>query len=258
MTGITLNLSREMLGWPAMKGTKVRTAPTNKGMVLHWDGSARGLPTAAHSECIAYWKFVRRFHINSRGWLDIGYAWGICPHGGRFEGRGWGYEQAAQPGGNRDWESCTLMLGPGEMPTPAQIEGVRSLRADLMILGMGEEIRPHARFVGTDCPGPIIKRMIIDGTFSVEPRRENWTEKLVNSLPTLGLGDVSYDVKSVRWLLGARGYLKLPANADIIEFLNSTEFDIPLREIVEVFQSKNKLNVDGIVGPKTWAKLHRR
>lgn len=80
-----------------------------------------------------------------------------------------------------------------------------------------------------------------------------WTEKLVKDLPTLGKGDDNYDVKTVRWLLGARGYP--PADP---ETLKVTLFDDQLVEEVKAFQQAKKLTVDGVVGPVTWGALLRR
>lgn len=250
--------TRKSLGWPAMTNVKgaARCKPTT-GLVLHWDG-AGGLVGASHSACIAYWRRVRRQHKQSRGWIDIGYAWGVCPHGGRFEGRGWGWQQAAQPGGNATWESVSLMLGPGEKPTDAQINSVRALRADLMKNhGLKAPIRGHYQFIPTDCPGPEIKRLIANGTFAGKPTAVKGSKKMANtdSLPMLGKGDKGYDVKTVRALLFARGYVTGVEN--LKGFLETTTFNSSLDEMVKNFQRAMKIDVDGIVGPVTWGKLLR-
>lgn len=261
MADLPVTITRAILNWPAMANIGgVRCVP-DAGLVLHWDG-AGGLVSKPHTECVAYWRRTRRFHVNGRGWLDIGYAWGVCPHGGRFEGRGWGWIQAAQPGGNATWESCTLMLGPGEMVTPEQITGVRWLRADLMKNeGMKTGLRPHSRFVNTTCPGPVISRMIIDGAFDIPTPATNWMSELVDNFPTLSLGDDSFDVKTVRALLYARAALKTLVGHptfNLTEFLDETRFDPFLKEIVKDYQKRNGLKDDGVVGPRTLTKLLRR
>lgn len=253
MTTVPAKMTRAALHWPPMTNTEVPRAPTDEGMVLHWDGSARNLAGKTHDACVTYWRFCRRFHMVKRGWRDIGYSYGVCPHGGEFEGRTYGYEQAAQPGGNRSWVSCTLMLGPGEMPTDAQINGIRRLRARLMARGMDSEMRGHSQFISTDCPGPIIRALITNGTFT-STAVTSWTERAMAELPVLKLGDVSFDVKTVRGLLFARGYI---ARENLAEFLEITEFDSELVGKVRAFQTAKKLAVDGIVGPITWAKLLR-
>jgi hypothetical protein len=91
---------------------------------------------------------------------------GNCPHGVLFEGRGENHVQAAQPGGNSTFYSVTLMSGPGEDPTTAQIDTVRQLRAYLMRKGMAGSVRGHRDFFSTSCPGDRLYRMVRDGTFT--------------------------------------------------------------------------------------------
>lgn len=250
---IPKTVTRKSLNWPAMSQVRgsLRCVP-NTGLVLHWDG-AGGLVGKPHSSCLDYWRRIRRMHINTNGWIDIGYAWGVCPHGGRFEGRGWGWNQAAQPGGNSTWESVTLMLGPHEMPTPEQIDGVRRLRRDLMKAhGLKAPIRGHYQFISTDCPGPQIKTLINNGTFAKEPNTEGNKEM---GLPLLQNGDSNYDVKTVRALLYARGYNDEIEN--LANFLDTMTFTDSLTARVKEFQAAKKIDVDGIVGPDTWSKLLR-
>lgn len=66
--------------------------------------------------------------------------------------------------------------------------------------------------------------------------------------PTLCWGDEGEAVKVLQRTLMAIGY-KLPNYGDDGEFGTETE------EAVKKFQSFNKLEVDGVVGPKTWAAL---
>jgi hypothetical protein len=139
-------------------------------LVIHYDGSNQGLAGKPHSACRDYWRRTRSFHTGpSRGWADIGYSFGCCPHGYVLEGRGLNKQQAAQPGGNATWYSCTLMGGDTETPTAAQINAVRELRAWLRSKGLGAAVRGHRDFIPTSCPGPIAYRMVKDGTFTGTP-----------------------------------------------------------------------------------------
>lgn len=161
-------MSRAQFGWP--DAGKLENAPTNKGLVIHYDGGNRKLTEKEHLECLKYWQWCRKFHMEERGWKDIGYSFGVCPHGIIFVGRGFGKEQAAQPGGNRDWCSVTLMLGIGEKPTEDQINGVRTLRDNLMEdHGMKDAVSWHSHFFKTDCPGDILRNMVLKGEFNREP-----------------------------------------------------------------------------------------
>lgn len=157
-------VKRSDLGWGS---SGAANAHPNRGLVIHYDGSDQGLAGKSHSACVAYWKNTRRFHTGpSRQWVDIGYSFGACPHGYVFEGRGLDRAQAAQPSGNTTYYSCTLMSGPGEQPTPAQIDAVRELRAWLMSKGVGGLVKGHRDFFSTSCPGDHLYRMVRDGTFT--------------------------------------------------------------------------------------------
>jgi hypothetical protein len=156
---------RSAFGWPA---SAAGTANPTLGMAVHYEGSDTGIANFSHAECIDHWQDTRRFHMNTRGWFDIGYSFGVCPHY-VLEGRGKDKAQAAQPGGNTTWYSCTFMTGPGEQPHPGQVENFRALRAWLMADDVAAAIRPHSSFVATGCPGDVLRAMISDGTIIRTP-----------------------------------------------------------------------------------------
>jgi hypothetical protein len=163
-------VQREAFGWGASGAS---AASPQQGLVIHYDGSNQGLAGKSHSACVTYWKNTRRFHMGSnRGWSDIGYSWGACPHGYIFEGRGLNRTQAAQPGGNSTWYSVTLMSGPGETPTDEQIGAVRQLRAWLRSKGVGAGVKGHRDFFATSCPGDRLYALVKNGTFTGSPTNE--------------------------------------------------------------------------------------
>lgn len=256
-------ITRRDMGWPA---TKARKAVTNTGLVIHYDGAKkpRRLAEQTCGACRAYWAWCRRYHMNTNGWLDVGYCAFVCPHGNLYIGRDYGHEQAAQPGGNQTWASVTLGLGKGESPTEVQIESVRRVRQMWMQRGMKAAIRCHSDFISTDCPGDPARKMVRDGTFAQKPKSgistEEWTVTLIHSLPTLGILDNSYDVKSVRALLFARGVVKDIPAAELPGWLNITKYDADLRDRVTAFQQmkfQDRKEWDGIVGRNTWEILMR-
>lgn len=150
---------RKEFGWPVHPS--VGTGPCANGLVVHYDGSNLGLAQKAHSSCVSYWKATRKFHMGpARNWLDIGYSFGVCPHGYVFEGRGWRYLQAAQPGGNATWTSVTFMTGDAEMPTTAQIEAFQDLRNYLRAKTLAAAITKHKVFISTSCPGKILRDLV--------------------------------------------------------------------------------------------------
>lgn len=162
---------RSSFGWPA---TAAGSAPCKNGLVVHYDGSNQGLAAKRHDACRAYWRNTRRFHMSSaRGWVDIGYSFGVCPHGIVMEGRGFGRAQAAQPGGNTTWTSVTFCSGDGEHPTVAQVTAFKELRAWLRGKGLGAAIRGHRDFISTSCPGGTLYAMVRNGSLTGAPTKED-------------------------------------------------------------------------------------
>lgn len=162
---------RSSFGWPA---TAAGYAPCKNGLVVHYDGAKQGLAGKSHESCRTYWRNTRKFHMGpSRGWVDIGYSYAVCPHGYVMEGRGWQRQQAAQPGGNTTWTSVTFMSGEGEEPTSAQVNAFKELRAWLRGKGLGAAIRGHREFVSTSCPGSVLYAMVKSGALTGAPSKED-------------------------------------------------------------------------------------
>ena len=160
-------VKRSAFGWGA---SGADYAHPTKGLVVHYDGSDQGLAKKSHSSCVTYWKNTRKFHMGSeRGWADIGYSFGVCPHGYVFEGRGLNKAQAAQPGGNTTWYSCTFMSGDHESPTDAQVQAFLRLRAWLRSKGVGAAVSYHGKFISTSCPGSKLRTLVTSGKLSRNP-----------------------------------------------------------------------------------------
>ncbi|MFV2172359.1 Hint domain-containing protein [Actinomadura sp. LOL_016] len=92
-----------------------------------------------------------------------GNSYAACPHGYVMEGRGFGRQQAAQPGGNSTWTSVTFMSGSAEQPTAAQIGAFRDLRHWLRGQDLDDAITYHGRFISTTCPGAILRDLVTTG-----------------------------------------------------------------------------------------------
>lgn len=249
-------VKRSEFGWGASGASYAK--PT-RGLVIHYDGSNQGLADKPHSACVTYWKNTRRFHMNSRGWADIGYSFGACPHGYVFEGRGLNKQQAAQPGGNSTYYSCTLMSGPKETPPSTQIEAVRELRAWLMGKGVASAVKGHRDFVSTSCPGEIAYRMVKDGVFAKKPAPSpeppkppapapNWTEVMIKKLPTLKRGDTGEHVETLQALLRARSHAEVTIDGS---------FGALTETALESVQRWGGVKDDGIAGQDTWPVLLR-
>ena len=112
--------------------------------------------------------------------------------------------------------------------------------------------------VDTNGDGVYIKRYDISTHYIPGFGRPNWdvissnagNEEVTDtvSYPTIKLGSKGPDVKKVQQLLIARGYSCGAAGAD-------GDFGAATYNAVKKFQAANGLEVDGIVGAKTWAAL---
>lgn len=235
---------RSYFGWGA---SGADYANPRSGLVIHYNGGPTNLKTQA--DCVAYWEGVRRSHVNSNGWADIGYSFGVAVNGEVFTGRGLNRYQAAQgtTSGNANWYSVSLMIGGNEQPTPEQIQGVRDLRAYLMARGMGSAIRGHRDFVSTSCPGTPLYALVQDGTFGQKG----------NGTPTNpGGGSGEYRPEN------GDGLFQLYEYGDAIKPLQKKLgvtadgfYGPDTEKAVRAYQKKHGLDVDGIAGPATLAHL---
>jgi hypothetical protein len=173
-------ITRHELGWGP---TPAPHANTTTGMIAHYDSSKWLTDRRAalvrlghdpHTACFEYWNRTRLFHINGRGWLDIGYAYFTCPDSQIFAGREYGHQQAAElptpgklPNGNIRYVAVTFGLGKGEMPTDGAIDAWHRLRSWLMdTKGVRKAVFGHRNFTSTDCPGDTIYRLVTSGVLS--------------------------------------------------------------------------------------------
>jgi hypothetical protein len=115
-----------------------------------------------------YWDAVRNYHVNSKGWSDIAYSFGVCPHGTRFNGRGWFKNQFANGedvvgvdnGQDSEWYTVLAFIGIGEAPTPEMIAGIEALIVDGRDLKRcGQAVLPHNAFKVKPCPGPELTKL---------------------------------------------------------------------------------------------------
>jgi hypothetical protein len=86
------------------------------------------------------------------------------------------------------------------------------------------------------------------GTTPTPTPGANWTEILVNELPTLQLNSSGADVRTAQGLLEARGYTCAIDGA----------YGSATQTVVKKLQAAKKLTQDGVVGENTWAALLNR
>lgn len=114
----------------------------------------------------------------------------------------------------------------------------------------------HKYFANTQCPGPYLEARFPDIAAKVNARLgvasetvPVKTEAPANAnLPELSKGSSGDSVKALQILLIGYGFSCGECGAD-------ADFGSATRTAVVAYQLKNGLDADGIVGPKTWAKL---
>lgn len=133
-----------------------------RGFTIHHNGPPASCVGKTHDRCVAFWSAVRNYHL-SKGWSDIAYSFGVCPHGVRFTGRGWDRNQWANgsdvvgpdDGADAYWYTVLVFIGTDEAPTVEMVDGVRELIGEGRASGRcGNRVLPHNAFKVKACPGP--------------------------------------------------------------------------------------------------------
>lgn len=224
-----------------------------KGIKFHYTGGPVSPAVLKdHTRCIAYTRSIQRSHMDGNGWSDIAYNYIVCPHE-VIIGRGLHAKSAANGNGplNNGHYAVMFLVGDSGMKAPT----VDMLRTALELVAYirengpaGNELKGHRDGYPTSCPGEPIYGWIQAGC----PKPKEDEDKL-KAPKTVGEGDASFDVKTVRGCLLARGYY--PVAPDLKAWVENMLFDDDLKALVKVFQEARDLDVDGIVGPITWKEL---
>lgn len=117
-------------------------------VVIHHTASPRARTTVAD---------VRRWHVEERGWRDIGYHFLVGADGRPQRGRPVDEQGAHVRGHNADTIGvCVIGAFSTEAPTEAQVVGLAGVLAALCVLyriDPREGIVAHRDLAATDCPG---------------------------------------------------------------------------------------------------------
>lgn len=211
---------------------------------------------------------IQAYHMDTRGWSDIGYNFLINKRGEIFEGRGFLVVGAHVANHNTPTMGvCFIGDTPDDLTPAAKLAGIW-LRAECdrrKRLALGSRARSllvkvHGDYSGasTDCPGSAIRAWtragmpVPTGTTPTPPAppAANWTETLLNTLPTLSLGAEGRDVVRLQSLvnvvLRAIGRPELKEDGD---FGAITDRDL------RIVQRHLRLVDDGDAGRLTWTAL---
>ena len=196
---------------------------------------------------------IQDFHMDGRGWADIGYNF-LVDHKGRiYEGRGWLVVGAHAVGHNTSGIGVCVIGRDGADITAAAKRSVRALY-DEAVRRKGRTLakKCHSDVNSTDCPGSVLRAWVHagmpGGSGGAAPSADDWQEAMVKKLPMLGKGDKGEHVQTVQGLLLARSHPEVRMTGT---------FDAATEAAVKAVQRWGKVADDGIVGPKTWPVLLR-
>lgn len=194
-------LQREQAGLPRQPSGARQSPADITTLGIHWlDDRPQGVTTL--EEATKVWAGVHRFHTRTRGWLDIGYNFGLCPVTGTIlMGRGRYRIPAAHGSGNNTatW-SLAVIIGEGDDFRPPLEDHLRNAIAWIATQAPNlDTVLGHRDFPDTTtfCPGPDLHRMVggIDlETLKPKSEREEGQRMKVLYVP----GDV--DAEMIAWV----------------------------------------------------------
>lgn len=154
MSSITKFHSRAELGLRRPKSVSNTISPGRGGVAVHYGGAAQRI--SSPDEARARWIAWQRYHMDTRGWVDIAYTAGFDDWGNVYAGRGFGVRTAANGtnDGNNRYYAFTWIGGEGETPSAKALEALNWLIDEARREGgAGLDVRPHSSFKSTACPG---------------------------------------------------------------------------------------------------------
>lgn len=181
----TPRLTRSQWGAAEVPASRPTTIPATKGTGVHWVGP--GIYGDGrlwdHSLCAGKIRGIQRLHMAGE-WYDIAYSEVVCPHGTRYEGRGYHVQTGANGSSyaNRNWYAILALVGKGDPITARLLEGIQdALDAYRAKAGAGPEVTYHGRLLrlyadkSTECPGPVLTSKAMAGRFWTPPTTPSTT-----------------------------------------------------------------------------------
>lgn len=237
------------------KGTYDHLART-RGCKVHYVGS-RVDPKLAedHDLCFATVRGIQKSHMDSNGWLDIGYTACVCPHRKVFVGRGPNRLPSANGAGNNSQHYAVLGLVGNSgltVPSDGMLHGIRDaiewLRKEG---GAGPEIKRHMDGYATDCPGPKLSAWVQRGA----PRP--------GGQPTPGVKAPAFPGRMLTYPPSTRGADAYSWQSQMKDrgwdLIPDGDYGPRSAEVCTAFQRECVAEglaigpVDGVVGRRTWA-----
>lgn len=220
---------------------------STKGVKVHYTGGRvdPGILTN-HAGCQSLVQSIQNFHMDSNGWIDVGYSYLVCPHRKVFEGRGLHHLPAANGAGlNADHYAVLGLVGNAGLVNPPDnvLHGILDAIQLLRDRGRaGREIKGHRDGFDTDCPGEPLYAWVRRGAprpGQVQPPRAPAFPGRLLKFPPVTRGE---DVRTWQRQMKKRGW-----NIDV-----DGVYGADSRDVCRRFQRNQGIEDDGVVGPTTW------
>ena len=223
-----------------------------RGVKVHYTGG-RVEPAILddHVLCVAMVRSIQGYHMDGNGWLDIGYSMISCPHRKVFVGRGPHHLPAANgPGLNSGHYAVLGLVGTSGLvePPDAMLHGILDAIDYLREHGgAGHEIEGHRDGYSTDCPGDALYAWVEAGA----PRPGKpvhqaghvppaWPGRLLKYPPLMRGDDV-------------RIWQREAVQGHGLALVVDGAYGSVSAEACRRIQRAAGLDIDGVVGPLTWA-----
>lgn len=197
---------------------------------------------------------IQDFHMDGRGWADVGYNFLVDHQGRIYEGRGWLVVGAHAKGHNTSGIGVCVIGRDGKDITAAAKASVRWLYDEAKARRAGRPLakRGHGQLSGnaTACPGSTLLAWVkagmpVDGhTPAPAPRpapapgAPRWPGRLITQPPVMH-GD---DVRTWQAQMRRRGWRVTVDGA----------YGPASEKVCRLFQAEKHLVADGVIGPATW------
>lgn len=263
-------VTREQCGLIAPKPgmDPMSVSSVHKLVMHHTDEPPPTDPHSAHDEAhdaaAGQWRSIQAFHMNTRGFDDIAYHYGIAPDGAVYEGRALQWV-GAHAGKECNPGSVGVVFLMVEVLTDAAKRSWLALQARLVEAGFDvHEVEPHSSCNPTDCPGDADRAWIAEGTPAPggepvpAPPATTACNALPpgpppNGLPLLREGSTGNVVKILQQRLLELGHA--PDNSRKADGQWDGIFGRSTFSAVQALQASHGLKVDGLVGRQTWCAL---
>lgn len=249
---------RPPLATPAAVASEGQTAhyggPSPWGAGPDRSTPARFRDTTDHHRCASIWRAWQAFHMDTRGWNDIAYNSGICPHGVRLEGRGPRRRSGANGTNTGNARSTATCYIAGDSD-PITVEAKTAYLDECSRMGSPPRWQ-HGDWKSTACAGPSIRAWKAQGWPRpgapapapqpppiIPPRPPGGTVSVTMTFPVLRSGSRGADVRKLQRIIRDHAGGGVTVDGDF-----GPQTDRRVRDLQRFFG----LPVDGVAGEKTW------